>query len=108
MPAGLGAMRGLTSAPRGKPILDARPDLPLSGAARHNAGVPEVLREALGQPAEHPLLVARSKSVVEPSTSLGRRDDTIARSREAQRRYREVSKSYQVVEPVPPLPLCGA
>src|SRR5437773_1526877 len=95
------------SAAGGKPVHDARPDLALSGAARHDAGVPEVLREAFGFTAERPLLVARAKGLEESPASFRRGDDTIASTRQAQHWHRETSNSRKVIESLPPRPLSG-
>src|SRR5206468_6915777 len=59
------------SAPGREPVLDARPDLALRGAARHDPGVAEVFREALGSPAQRPLLVLPPEGLEEPPASRG-------------------------------------
>ena len=75
MPAGPRPGLRRTSAPGDKPIPDARPDLPLSGAAHHDAGVPEaIMLNSEGNVAEgtvQNVFIVRDGQVQTPTTHDG-------------------------------------
>ena len=96
-----------------EPIFDPRPDLPLGGAAGHQARVPEVLRESLRAPADGPVLVTAPESIEQAPAALDWRDHPVTGAGETPGRHGDGSEGGQIVEavvagppgrPVPPEP----